>query len=42
MGEEINDGVTENDLTAEGDAELRAGELEPEFALGFRGGAAVC
>jgi len=40
--EEIRDGVAEDDLAAEGDAEFVGGEFGPEFALGFREGATVC
>ena len=40
-GEEVGDGVAEDDLAAEGDAELRAGECGPEEAFGFGGGAPV-
>ena len=39
--EEVGDGVAEDDLAAEGDIQLAGGELEPELALGFCGGAAV-
>ena len=37
--EEVDDGVAEDNLPAEGDAELRAGESGPEETFGFAGGA---
>ncbi len=39
--EEVSDVVAEDELATEGNAKLRAGELGPEEALGFRGCAAM-
>jgi hypothetical protein len=40
-GEEVGDGVAEDDLAAEWDAEPAGRECGPEAAFGFRGRAAV-